>query len=350
MGTDDGIAAVALGLGATVVEGDVCFRFCPKFPLHPVQFASVDQLVATSQRSFYALTLEDGDDGFAPRAYGLECAEQDGTLRWLGSTYSPENHAVYDGVSRPGVRLVSFAPVLKHRLFPLAEILSALLEACASATGVPVEIEFAVNLSVPAGSPKEFGFLQLRPLIPTRELSELEIGADDAAVICRSAAVLGHGKIEGIRDLVVVDFHRFDRARSQDVALEVGRLNAALMEQHVPYALIGVGRWGSTEPFLGIPVTWEQIAGARVIVEAGFRDMTVSPSQGSHFFQNLTASNVGYFTVNPEAGEGTVDWAWLAAQPALVDTGYVRHLRFASPVVVKMNGRRRQGVILKPGA
>jgi hypothetical protein len=246
---------------------------------------------------------------------------------------------------------VSFAPVLKHRLFPLAEILSALLEACTSATGVPVEIEFAVNLAAPAGSPKEFGFLQLRPLIPTRELSELEIGeADGAAVICRSSAVLGHGKIDGIRDLVVVDFHRFDRARSQDVALEVGRLNAALMEQRMPYALIGVGRWGSTEPFLGIPVTWEQIAGARVIVEAGFRDMTVTPSQGSHFFQNLTASNVGYFTVNPEAGEGTVDWAWLAAQPALVDTGYVRHLRFASPVVVKMNGRRRQGVMLKPGA
>lgn len=350
--TEDGIAAVALGLGATVVGGDVCFRFSPGRPERPIQRASVERLVRNSQREFYALVLEDGVAGEAsiePSRLPLRFAEEDGTLAWVGSTYSAENHALYDGVSRDGVRLVTFAPILKHGLFPLAAIVKRLLDVCETATSAPVEIEFAVNLSVPGGSPKEFGFLQVRPVAVARELSDFHV--DDVPVerlICRSGAVLGHGRIDDVQDLVVVDVHRFDRGRSADVAGEVARLNGVLARAGTPYILIGVGRWGSSEPFLGIPVNWEQISGARVIVEAGFRDLSVMPSQGSHFFQNITARSVGYFTVNPEAGEGFVDWDWLAAQPAASEGRFVRHVRLDQPAVVKMNGRRQQGAILKP--
>jgi hypothetical protein len=182
-----------------------------------------------------------------------------------------------------------------------------------------------------------------------RDLADLNVGELDAQrLICRSTAVLGHGTIEDIRDLVVVDSQRFERGRSSDVARQVARLNATLIAEGVPYVLIGVGRWGSTEPFLGIPVTWDQISGARVIVETGFRDLTVMPSQGSHFFQNLTARDVGYFTVNADRGEGFVDWEWLAGVPPRTELPYVRHLRLPSPAVVRMNGRRQQGIIMKP--
>jgi CheY-like chemotaxis protein len=348
--TEDGVAAVALGLGAAVVGGEACFRFAPRQPGRPIQHASVERFVRNSQREFYALST-DAEGTEEPRRWPLRAAEEDGTLAWVGSTYSPENQALYDGISRPGVRLVTFAPVLKHGLFPLAEIVSRLLEVCEDASSTPVEIEFAVNLSVPAGQPKEFGFLQMRPIEIARELAELEIGdVPPDRLICRTDAVLGHGRVDGIRDLVVVDVHRFDRARSAEVAGEVARVNGVLVAARVPYVLIGVGRWGSAEPFLGIPVSWDQISGARVIVEAGFKDMSVTPSQGSHFFQNITARNIGYFTVNGEGGAAFVDWAWLAGQPAVAEGAFVRHIRCDAPVTVKMNGRRRQGVILKPGS
>jgi hypothetical protein len=154
--------------------------------------------------------------------------------------------------------------------------------------------------------------------------------------------------VDDLHDIVMVDYHHFDRAKSREVAESVTRYNAVLASEGIPYLLIGVGRWGSADPFLGIPVTWDQIAGVRVIVEAGFKDFKVTPSQGTHFFQNLTSCNVGYFTVNPEAGEGFVDWEWLAARSALSESGPVRHLRFEAPVVVKMDGKNNRGVIVKP--
>ncbi|MCE7957257.1 MAG: histidine kinase, partial [Acidobacteria bacterium ACB2] len=198
--------------------------------------------------------------------------------------------------------------------------------------------------------PRELGFLQLRPLALSREPTELEIGeVDPGAVLCRSRTVLGNGRVEGLRDAVVVDAHRFDRLRSRAAAAEVAELNARLVAENVPYLLVGVGRWGSADPYLGIPVGWDQISGARVIVEAGFRDFRVTPSQGSHFFQNLVACDVGYFTVNPELGDGVLDWDWLGAQPACSERTFVRHLRLDAPLSVTMNGRRNEGVILKPG-
>lgn len=352
---EDGIAAVALGLGATVVDGEACFRFCPRYPRHVVQSSSVDDVLQNSQRTFYGLQLHDGSapdaevSRFELRQFGLDVAEQDGSLAFLGSTYSPENDAVYDGISRPGVRLVSFAPILKHGVFPLAEILQLLLSAGTRATRTPIEIEFAADLDRPNQSTAEFSFLQLRPLALSRELIELDVDqVDREQLVCSSGSVLGHGRIDHIVDAVVVSQQTFDRAHTQDVAADVVRLNAELVDRGEPYVLIGVGRWGSREPFLGIPVTWDQIAGARVIVEAGFDDIKVTPSQGTHFFQNLVAFGVGYFTVNPEAGEGFVDWDWLAAHPAVTTLRYARHIRFESPIEVKMNGKRSEGVILKP--
>jgi hypothetical protein len=171
---------------------------------------------------------------------------------------------------------------------------------------------------------------------------------DRARLLCQSSKVLGNGRVQDLRDVVVVDFHRFERSRSHEVAQGVAHFNANLTQDGVPYLLIGVGRWGSNDPWLGIPVEWDEISGARVIVEAGFRDFRVTPSQGSHFFQNLTAFQIGYFTVNPDAGEGFVDWEWLNAQPALEEQGCVRHLRLASSLVCVMNGRTSRGLIFKP--
>ena len=346
----DGITAVCLGMGRGVVEGGPCLRFCPRYPQHVPQLSSVDEALEATQRAFWAIPLS-GESGETDREelYGLDVAEADGTLAAVGSTWSPENDAIYDGLSRQGTRLVTFAPVLKQGLFPLAGILEALMEVGAQGMGGPVEIEFAVNLSAPKGRARTLGVLQMRPLALAREAEAIEVGeVSPESALCWSRCVLGHGRIEGIRDLVVVDFQRFERARSRDAATEIGRLNRMLLARGTPYLLVGVGRWGSRDPWLGIPVSWDQVAGARVIVEAGLRDLKVEPSQGSHFFQNLTSFHVGYFTVNRDGG--FVDWEWLDARPALSETAHVRHLRLDGPLLVKMDGRKGEGVILKPSA
>jgi len=354
--SEDGIAAVALGLGRGVVEGGRSLLFSPHHPRHLQHSSTVDETLANSQRDFWMIDLtpgEGGDEesGLRESRVGLEVAEKDGVLYALGSTYSPENHAIYDGLSRPGMRLVTFAPILKHEVFPLADILAILLEIGAHGMGRPAEIEFAVALSPNRETPHEFAVVQMRPLVLTREHEDLDATEPDAErLVCQSSSVMGNGRVDDLRDVVVVDFHRFDRAQSISAAAEVSRFNAQLTAEARPYLLIGVGRWGSYDPWLGIPVRWEQIAGARVIVESGFRDFRVTPSQGSHFFQNLTSFEVGYFTVNADVGEGFVDWDWLAAQEGRSENGWVRHLRFEQPLIVKMNGRRNQGVIYKPGA
>jgi CheY-like chemotaxis protein len=359
MAFEDGIAAVALGLGRAVVDGGKCLTFCPRYPLNLVQFSSVEDILANSQSEFWALELDGAADGrpghWHERRFGLHIAEKDGTLQALASTYSRDNNAVYDGVSRPGSRIVTFAPMLKHGTFPLAEILDVLIEAGEDALGNPVEIEFAVRLARSTSSPTEdvaeFGFLQIRPLTLARHDEDLTL--DDVqpeCLICRSSKVLGNGSVDNLHDVVVVDSQRFERGRSQEVAHAVAHFNRRLSDENRPYLLIGVGRWGSNEPWLGIPVEWDEISGARVIVEAGFRDFRVTPSQGSHFFQNLTAFQTGYFTVNPDAGEGSVDWQWLTQQPAVEEQGCVRHLQFAHPIRVVMNSRTSQGAIFKPGA
>jgi hypothetical protein len=269
-------------------------------------------------------------------------------LQYAASTYSRDNDAIYDGLSRPGARVVTFAPILKHNVFPLPGLLDYLQKLGADALGRPVEIEFAVRMGGPS-EPADFGFLQMRPLTCSRETEDFAIeSAEPSTVLCRSSQVLGNGRIEDIHDVVVVDYESFHRSNSVEVAEIVARLNARLARANTPYILIGVGRWGSKDPWLGIPVTWDQVSGARVIVETGFRDLRVTPSQGSHFFQNLTAFRIAYFTINPDLGEGQVDWSWLSAQPALEHFNSVRHLRLETPFTVAISGARGVGVILKP--
>jgi hypothetical protein len=361
---EDGVAAVALGMGREVVQGGKCLTFCPRYPQNLVQFSSVKDILSNSQSEFWALEMNHAetrraDDrdaenderlaGLREVRFALRDAENDGTLRAVASTYSRDNDAVYDGMSRPGTRIVSFAPVLKHEVFPLAPVLQQLSAVGEDALGQPVEIEFAVSLPHGNDGLAEFGFLQIRPLVLSREGEELRMGdVNPADLVCRSAMVLGNGRVQNLYDVVVVDFHRFERGRSKEVAEAVADFNTKLALENRPYVLIGVGRLGSNDPWLGIPVEWDEISGARVIVEAGFRDFRVTPSQGSHFFQNLMAFQVGYFTVNPDAGEGSVDWAWLTAQPAAEEHGCVRHLRFDDSLLVVMNGKAREGMIFKP--
>ncbi|UCG52066.1 MAG: histidine kinase, partial [Candidatus Latescibacterota bacterium] len=254
-----------------------------------------------------------------------------------------------DGVSRAGTRLVSFAPILKHGTFPLDEILRLIVKFGTRGMSASVEIEFAANLSVPNTERREFCVLQLRPMVISHEGDELSIeDTDEARMICHSEQVLGDGVVGDIRDLVYVDIDRFDRAASKDVATEIGLFNQELLSTNTPYVLIGVGRWGSADPWLGIPVTWDQISGARVMVETGFKDLRVTPSQGTHFFQNLISFRIGYFTVNSDLKNEFLNWKWLAAQTPWTERKYSRHLRFDSPLTIKMNGRSNRGVILKP--
>jgi CheY-like chemotaxis protein len=353
--SDDGIALVALGLGKTVVEGGNTVRFCPRFPKHLLQFFSTKETLMHAQQDFYALDLkgkldhhpESTQDPLVKR-FELVESEADGTLYSVGSTYSTEDEAVYDGISREGIRVVTFAPILKHKMFPLPEILNMLLGLGTWGMGSPVEIEFAVNLSVTPNKPKEFAMLQMRPLVISRELDELIIDFKQEDLICQSSQVLGNGATDDIYDLIFVDNNKFDRGKSKAVANEIAQLNSKMLNEKKPYVLIGIGRWGSLDPWLGIPVTWDQISGAVAIVESGFKDFEVEPSQGSHFFQNITSFRVGYFTVDASHKIGFIDWDWLVTQPAIEELEFTKHLKFKNPVSVRINGHKNIGIILKP--
>jgi CheY-like chemotaxis protein len=355
--SEDGIVQVALGLGFTVVEGRNSVRFCPKFPRHLLQFFSTKETIRNAQQEYLALDLTSTfshENHETPdvmiKHYDLTTAEEDNTLYFVGSTYSPEDDSVYDGVSRAGKRVVTFAPVLKHKIFPLPEILDLLLDMGTWGMGTHVEIEFAVNMNTPLGTPKEFAMLQIRPLVMSLEFEELDVEQfKPENLICQSEQVLGNGAIQDIYDIVIVDAERFERSKSKETAREVSRINAQLLSENRPYVLIGMGRWGSMDPWLGIPVTWDQISGAAVIVESGFKDIDVTPSQGSHFFQNITSFRVGYFTVDASHRLGFIDWEWLKSQPALQELNHVRHLRFDRSIIAKINGRKNKGVIVKPG-
>lgn len=353
----DGIAFVALGLGKTVVDGGNTVRFCPKYPKHLLQFFSTKETIRNAQQNFYALDMKkkldltvDSTPEVLLQLYDLHTAEKDGSLFYVGSTYSPENDAVYDGTSRPGMRVVTFAPILKHKIFPMSEILDFLLDIGTWGMGTYVEMEFAINMKVPPGAPKEFAFLQMRPLVISRESEEVNVDFySEEEMICKSCQVLGNGAIKDIYDVVVVDIEKYDRGKSRDVALEVSAMNSKLVAAKKPFILIGVGRWGSFDHWLGIPVTWDQISGAAVIIESGFKDFNVIPSQGSHFFQNITSFRIGYFTVNIQSSCGFIKWDWLREQPAVEEMKYVRHLCFDEPIVTKINGHKNLGIILKPG-
>ena len=354
---EDGVASVALGLGRTVVEGGRCVRFSPAQPRRLYQFSSTRDFLDNAQREFFALDLSMAGPRMDTWAgaesnlatLGLDVAQKHGTLRAVGSVYSPENDAVYDGTSRKGVRLVTMAGVLKGQAFPLAETLSFLLELGTAGLSCPVEIEFAANLSSDPDRPHDFGFLQIRPMVLTSGGSTADIeGTPPERAVCMSSKALGHGRIDGVRDIVYVRPDTFERARTAEIAAELGRLNLELRGAQRPYLLIGPGRWGSADHWLGIPVTWPQINGASCIVETDMHDMRVTPSQGTHFFQNITSLGIGYLTINQNDPVARVDYEWLMGLEAVYESTNLRRVSFEEPLDIVVDSVEGGGLVLKP--
>jgi hypothetical protein len=357
---EDGVASIALGLGSTVVDGERCLRFSPAEPQRLYQFASTRDYLDNSQREFYALDLspkEPSDEAASAQRQsdphlvqlGLDAALAHGSLEAVGSVYSPENDTVYEGIHRPGVKLITMAGVLSGGRFPLPEALSFLLSIGKAGLSCDVEIEFAVNLHE-GDDLHELAFLQIRPLVFGSRVEQLDLaGVTPAQAICISPAALGHGHLEGIRDLVYVPPEGFDRSCTLAIADEVADINARLKREERPYLLIGPGRWGSADPWLGIPVTWSQISGVRCMVETDMEEVPVEPSQGSHFFQNITSFGIGYFTVNSRDSASILAFEWLNTQAARTTLRFIRHLRFDQPLEIVVDGRSRTGVIMQPG-
>lgn len=351
MRPEDGVASAALGLGKTVVDGGQTLRFSPACPQVLPQLADSEEFINHSQRTYYAIDVSDTqctpslERERALVRLDLEQAERDGTLHLLGSVWSPDNEAFYDGIQRPGLRVVTFAHILKSEAFPLAGLLCRLLDIGRAGMNSPVEIEFAVNLE---SEPKEFAVLQMRPCGTCVERDTVDVSdLPRDELLCYSPHALGNGLIPGLTDVVYVRPEKFDPAHTPQMADEIGALNDDLMAANRPYMLIGPGRWGSSHTWLGIPVNWAQISAARVLVETTLDDFVVELSQGSHFFQNLTSFGIVYLAVNPFSDEGFIDWQWLDAQPAANETGFVRHVRLAQPLEARVNGEVSHAAVLK---
>ncbi len=344
---EEGVVSLASGLGKTIVDGGLCWSFAPTRPRAVPPFGSVRDLLHNTQTRLWAVNVGPPPpyDPMAEAEFlvevGLEQAEKDGTLRYAASTFDPRSERLWPGLGREGPRVLDFAPLLVHDDLPLVGFLRALLRRCEAALGAPVEIEFA--LALPPGGERRFGFLQVRPLLLSAETVEIaDRDLESQAALVASRGALGNGRRE-LADVVYVEPEAFEGRLTPAIALEIERLNRGLLAAGRPYLLIGFGRWGSSEPWLGIPVRWDQIAGARAIVEASLPQMSPEPSQGSHFFHNLSSFGVLYLTLPPE-GRG-VDWAWLAAQPEVGRTAHVRHVRCAPPLRVAVDGRTRRGLV-----
>jgi CheY-like chemotaxis protein len=354
MHPDDGIVSVAFGLGKTIVEGGSSVQFCPKYPKHIMQHSVVDDILEYSQKKYFAIDMNPKEGIYFDEKdiiieEEVHEAEKDGTLYKVGSTYSFQTHSIHDGTSRDGLKLFTLAPILKYNTLPLPEILNTILKIGSWGMSNPVEIEFAMNLSVPYKTPPKFAVLQMRPLVVSSEVVDFDLERySDAELLCKSNNVLGNGTIDDITEIIFVDINEYDRAASREVAGVIGYFNAKLTKAKKDYLLIGLGRWGTLDPWLGIPVVWEQISGAKAIVESNFKDFDVEPSQGSHFFQNMTSFKVGYFTINSHKGNGFIDWEWLKKQKVVEKRGTVYHVKTNSPITIKINGKENKGIIIKP--
>ncbi len=355
MKSEDGVATVALGLGRTVVEGRRALRFCPKHPLMLPQFSSVEDILRNSQKDFYALELKnkiaDKNKPFDLKQYEIYEAVKDGSATPLISTYSPENDTIREGIGRQGAPVVTFANILKHQTFPLPEIINTMLAFGVRGMSSPIEIEFAVDIPETKDEPAVFTCLQMRPLVIMHESVDIRSDLKETGqLVCDSPRALGNGQIVGIRDIIFVDPDQFERKNSIETANEVGVLNAKLRKEELPYMLIGPGRWGSSDPWLGIPVNWGQISGSKVVIETGLQDLQVTPSEGSHFFHNMTSHRVGYLTVNPFFDEGSIDWDWLRRQKTIHrGANGLRWVRAGKPMTCLIDGRSGRGVVVKSG-
>lgn len=351
MEPDHGIASLALGLGKTVVDGGKVYRFSPAFPQMNPPFSSPEEFLRDSQNQFYALNLKDKavnitqDDLCSYKRFDLSRAEQDGTLFFVGSTYSPQDMAIKDTISIAGPRVVTFAHILKYHTFPLADILMKLLNLGKQAFGTHVEIEFAVNMFKGKRKP-QFYFLQIRPMVVGKENIEVEIpDIPPRATLCLTEHAMGNGIFSDIADLVYVDPKRFDPSRNRQIALEIAHIDSLLARENRKYILIGFGRFGTSDPWLGIPLEWHQMSHARVVVESNLEKFHVEPSQGSHFFHNLISLKMGFFHIRKQGEKEFIRWDFLTNQPILNKTDHVYHVRFERPLVIKIDGRTARGLI-----
>jgi CheY-like chemotaxis protein len=353
---EDGIANIALGLGKYIVDGGLTLRFSPKYPKKILQLSTPEMALRETQQIFYALNLESSsfkatvDDGANLLRLKIREAETDGSLNHIASTYDFNNHVIREGLLSEGKRIITFSNILQHNVFPLAEIIDTTLKIGQKDMNKPVEIEFAVNLN--RNDSEEtmiFNLLQIRPIVDNKETIDVEL--DDFKVeqtIISSNSALGNGILENIHDFIYIRPDSFDPSKNKEIAEEVGKLNDIFLKEKKNYILVGPGRWGSTDPWLGIPVKWPQISAARVIVESGMENYRIDPSQGTHFFQNLTSFRVGYFTINPFIKDGFYDLEYLNNCKAFFENQFIRHIKFDLPLRVRINGRKNRGIILKP--
>lgn len=355
MTPEDGIVHLALGLGKAIVDGEKIYRFSPAYPQIAPPYSSAKEFLRNSQNCFFALDLSrpgikvKKDEHFSLKKLNLSEAEKDGTLRFVGSTYSTENQNIQDTLSIPGPRMIRFANILQYKVFPLAEILSDLLQLGKESFATQVEIEFAVNLSKKANYQPEIYVLQIRPIDLGNESYEVSVsGKDIKHAICASEHALGNGFFNTLHDLVYVDPERFDIAKSRQIAQELEKLNARFAAEKRNYILVGFGRWGTADPWLGIPVEWHQVSQVKVLIEANLPNFKVEPSLGSHFFHNLISLRLGYLHLNSNSPNEFIDWQWIREQPVSSKTRFLNHVRFDNPLQVKIDGKSSRAVILKP--
>jgi hypothetical protein len=352
--SSEGVANIAFGLGKYIVDGGRALRFSPAHPHNVLQTSTIPLVLKETQDYFFALNLDDikfvpkVDDAFNLLKINIQDAEKDGTLKFVASTYNFREQMLFDNIEEKGRKLITFANILKHNVFPLANILQNLLDIAQKEMGRPVEMEFAVNLDYSPLRQHTFYLLQVRPMVDSNETlnEDLDkIPLENTIISCKNA--LGHGILDDIYDLIYIKPENFDAAKNTQIVEQIEQLNVQLAAKNRHYVLIGPGRWGSSDAWLGIPVKWQHISNARVIVESGLPDYRIDPSQGTHFFQNLTSLGVFYFTINPFSGDGSCDLEYLNSQKAKFETNEIRHIRFSHPLVAKSDGRNAEGVIMK---
>jgi CheY-like chemotaxis protein len=350
----DGVAMLAVGLGHHIVEGGRTYRFCPRYP--EINFFPPEDQVRYTQTEAYALDMHcsgeklSGDSMSTLARLSISTIEEHNNLRHLASVWDAANNRIDDGLNRPGPRVINFSNIIKYDVFPLSRILVDILEISEVAFGVPVEIEFAVDLTRngEGGKKAAFYFLQVRPLTINKE--ELKLNFEKVRreeLLLYTGEGMGHGIFEDLSDIVVVDPERFDKTKTDEIKKEIEYFNQKLKRENRRYILIGLGRWGSRDPYLGIPVEWSQISQAQVIVEACTDDFNIKPSQGTHFFHNLIAMNVGYFYIPPNEKSGFIDWQWLKSQKPVERKQYTSHVRKDLPFIVKMDGKKGKALIYK---
>jgi len=351
--SEEGIASLALGLGKHIVDGGQTLRVSPFHPQQVLQTSEMETALRDTQTRFYALDMSNVstdfkvDDGFNIKNLRVKEADKDGALQYIASTFDPYDQVIRDGIYEGGRKVITFCGVLQHGVFPLPELLRISQKYGAEEMRRPVEIEFACNLN--ADKTGELYLLQIRPIVDSKQMLEEDLTAiPDDGCLLRSHNSLGHGiSDDEVTDVVYVKTDdSFTAANNATIAEHVEKINRKFLAAGTPYILIGPGRWGSSDPWLGIPVKWPHISGAKVIAEVALKNYHVDPSQGTHFFQNLTSFGVGYFTIAPDTGDGVFRKDLLDAMPAVEETEYIRHVRFAHPLKIMMDGMKQEGVVM----